>query len=191
MKKPLIITIIVFAAIFMVAGSCVLRAEDPLIEDIKRLDQQINELQYLHDINKDLVEQLTNAQIKIYYLEQDREVLRKRIRELEEWIEQWKIDEAELSFYAPLDSAAVEGMCYSGDPNITKSGARVEVGLTAAAGPDIPFGTLVMVEGLGVYEVQDRGGMIGRGKLDLTVETKKEALSLGRQVRRVAYRGVD
>ena len=39
-------------------------------------------------------------------------------------LERIEVKEVNLSFYAPLDPNAVEGMCYSGNPEITASGER-------------------------------------------------------------------
>ena len=108
-------------------------------------------------------------------------------RQLERWLETWEVDTWEATAYAPLDPAAIEGACYSGDPNITASGQQVKPGVTAAAGPDIEFGTPVYVVGDGPRIVQDRGGRIGSGSIDLAVETREEALKFGRQPVKVVY----
>jgi 3D (Asp-Asp-Asp) domain-containing protein len=57
---------------------------------------------------------------------------------------------------------------------ITKSGARAKVGVTVAAGKDIPFGTRIYlpelaawVGGDGVFTVQDRGALVGPGEIDV------------------------
>ena len=94
---------------------------------------------------------------------------------------QFEVKTMEITFYAPLDPDAVEGMCYSGDPKITASGERVIVGLTAAADKSIPFGTRIFVEGFGWRVVQDRGGSIQGDRIDIAVATKDEALRLGRK----------
>ena len=94
---------------------------------------------------------------------------------------QFEVKTMEITFYAPLDPNAVEGMCYSGDPKITASGERVIVGLTAAADKSIPFGTRIFVEGFGWRVVQDRGGSIQGDRIDIAVATKDEALRLGRK----------
>jgi 3D (Asp-Asp-Asp) domain-containing protein len=94
---------------------------------------------------------------------------------------QFEVKTMEITFYAPLDPDAVEGMCYSGDPNITASGERVMVGLTAAADKSIPFGTRIFVEGFGWRVVHDRGGSIQGDRIDIAVATKEEALRLGRK----------
>ncbi|MDI6740759.1 MAG: 3D domain-containing protein [Candidatus Edwardsbacteria bacterium] len=91
------------------------------------------------------------------------------------------VDEFTVTAYAPLDPAAVEGMCYSGDPNVTASGLPPIPGETVAAGPGIPFGSRVWIEGLGIRTVNDRGGRITDNHLDVVFATRKDALSFGRQ----------
>jgi 3D (Asp-Asp-Asp) domain-containing protein len=100
---------------------------------------------------------------------------------LDEFLKMFRIDTVELTGYAPLDPRAVEGMCFSGNPNITASGARVEIGTTVAAGRGIPFGTRVFVVGHGWRTVQDRGGMITNSHIDIAVATREEARAIGRR----------
>lgn len=97
------------------------------------------------------------------------------------------VEEVTITFYAPLDPNAVEGMCYSGDPTVTASGAKSTPGITIAADPSIPFGTLVWIEDFGYRVVQDRGGSIKGNRIDIMVDTKKEALELGRKIRTAVF----
>ena len=101
-------------------------------------------------------------------------------QQMKDWLDAWEVQAVEITGYAPLDARAVEGMCYSGDPNVTASGEKTTPGLTVAAGPDIPFGTRVYVEGA-MRIVQDRGGRIENGNLDLLVWTQEEAFEIGRR----------
>ena len=91
------------------------------------------------------------------------------------------VDEFTVTAYAPMDPRAVEGMCYSGDPNVTASGEPPVPGETVAAGPGIPFGSRVWIEGLGIRTVNDRGGRIGDRHIDVVVESKDEAIIFSRQ----------
>lgn len=109
------------------------------------------------------------------------------LRRMEEWLDAWEVDIWESTAYAPLDPWAREGMCYAGNPRVTASGAEVVPGITAAAGPDIPFGTRAYVMGDGPRIIQDRGGRIGNGSIDLAVETREEALAWGRRAVKVVY----
>ena len=104
---------------------------------------------------------------------------------IEDWLEIWQVEEYEVSFYAPLDPAATEGMCFSGKRNVTASGEPVQVGVTVAAGPEIPFGTWLYIEGIGYRQVQDRGGRIGKGDIDVVVGTVAAAREFGRQTLKV------
>jgi 3D (Asp-Asp-Asp) domain-containing protein len=90
-----------------------------------------------------------------------------------------------LTAYAPLDPKAVYGLDYIGNPAVTASGDKPVPGQTVAAAKDIPFGTKVWIEGVGVRTVNDRGGAIKRGRLDLCMATRDEAIAFGRQKRKV------
>ena len=129
-------------------------------------------------------ESLQELKVKIEKLEEENKRLLDR---LESFLDEFSIAKFTVTAYAPLDSQAVEGMCYSGNPNITASGARVEPGKTVAAGPSLPFGTHLYIAGYGRRTVEDRGGAITDGKLDLAVQTREEALRFGRQEIKVIY----
>ncbi len=165
------------------------REQAVMNQQLDALEQRIEHLQQVYETNKEqekMIEELRQENRKLY----------RRVLEMEEWIEGWEVEDWEASFYAPLDPAAVEGMCYSGDPTVTKSGATVEIGRTVAAGPDIPIGTLLYIEGFGWREVQDRGSAVnynddGLRQVDIAVATRQEALALGRQEVIVVYQGVE
>lgn len=106
---------------------------------------------------------------------------------MESWLDEWAVDVWESSAYAPLDAGAIPGMCYAGDPRVTASGTEVIPYWTAAASPDIAFGTLVWVEGAGWRIVQDRGSGVGRGQVDLAMASRGEALRWGRRSVKVVY----
>lgn len=90
-----------------------------------------------------------------------------------------------ITMYAPLDPGAVRGQDFAGDPSVTYSGEKVVPGKTAAAGPNIPFGTEIYVEDVGWFTVQDRGRLIGPNDVDLAVASKEEAIEFGKQRRLV------
>lgn len=87
----------------------------------------------------------------------------------------------EATGYAPLDPRAVKGICYSGNRHITASGARTKPGVTVAAPKHIPFGTKVFIPGHGLRVVEDRGGAIKAGKLDICFVRRVDALRFGRR----------
>lgn len=83
--------------------------------------------------------------------------------------------------YAPLDPGAKNGMCYEGNPNVTASGEPTQPLITIAAGQDIPFGSWVWLEHFGWRRVDDRGGKIKPGHVDVCFPTRAEALEWGRK----------
>ena len=90
-----------------------------------------------------------------------------------------------VTAYAPLDPRAIEGMCYSGDPTVTASGGRPVPFRTVAASREFGFGQRLWLEGVGVVEVNDRGGAIKDGMLDLVLPTREHAQQWGRRELRV------
>lgn len=61
---------------------------------------------------------------------------------------------------------------------ITSSGAKVQPGVTVAADTSIfPYGTVVLIEGVGMRVVQDTGSLIKENALDVAVGTHAEAIS--------------
>ena len=82
-----------------------------------------------------------------------------------------------ISFYCPCSFC-----CGQWAGGATASGVMPSAWWTAATG-DLPFGTIVYVDGLGTFEVQDRG--TGYGWLDVFVGDHGEALANGLQYRSV------
>ncbi len=72
---------------------------------------------------------------------------------------------------------------------VTASGALGTPGYTIAASPDIPFGTKIFVPGWGTGVVQDRGGAITQGHLDVLMATEAEAIAWGIRVLDVTIYG--
>lgn len=67
---------------------------------------------------------------------------------------------------------------------ITASGVYAKANHTIAAPKNIPFGTVLVIDGV-PYTVEDRGGAIKGKKLDIYFDTHKEALKFGRQKKEV------
>ena len=85
-------------------------------------------------------------------------------------------------------TAGYESTCKNlGDEGygITSSGKKVGVGYVAADIRILPYGSLIYIEGMGVYEVQDTGGAIKGNKIDIYYENLQDALNFGRQWRNV------
>jgi 3D (Asp-Asp-Asp) domain-containing protein len=68
---------------------------------------------------------------------------------------------------------------------ITASGVKAKAGITVAASKDLPFGTVLYIDGIGYRTVQDRGGAIGPGHLDLYVDSESSAIKFGVQYLKV------
>jgi 3D (Asp-Asp-Asp) domain-containing protein len=64
---------------------------------------------------------------------------------------------------------------------VTASGARARHGTIAADTSVLPFGTIVYVPGYGYGRVEDRGGAIKGGRLDLWFSSHDEAREWGRK----------
>ena len=67
---------------------------------------------------------------------------------------------------------------------ITKSGVHAEVGITAACGPDLA-GKMIDIEGIGVRWCEDGGSGIGRGHVDVLMESHGAARKFGKHLRQV------
>ena len=89
--------------------------------------------------------------------------------------------------YCPCEKCC--GVWAENRPNgivYTASGAVAQEGVTIAADWDIyPPGTVLYIEGLGEYTVQDRGGAIKGLKIDVYFENHEDALQFGRQEVRI------
>lgn len=132
--------------------------------------------------------ELIRVRLELEIIHSQQRELREQVDELiegqETWMERLEVKRARVTAYAPLDPRAVEGMCYSGDPTVTASGAETTPGLTIAAGRHLPFGTKVWIEGIGWRVVQDRGGRV-QNSFDVAVWTREEAYAIGNEYRRV------
>lgn len=68
---------------------------------------------------------------------------------------------------------------------VTASGTKAHPGTIAADTSLYPFGTVMYVPGYGYGRVEDRGGAIKGEHIDLFFKKHKQALSWGRQEKRV------
>jgi len=79
-------------------------------------------------------------------------------------------------------SMTVSATAYTATGNGTASGTMPEAGRTIAAGSGLPFGTQVYIPALGgVYTVEDRGGAVSNGVIDIYMNSQEECEQWGRQ----------
>ncbi len=142
---------------------------------LQKLQEEIEKIHVVQEIPLTL----QKLQEEIEKIEGKSTDIETRLNKIEDELNKWSVYEA--TAYAPLDPNAKEGMCYEGDPRITASGAPVVPGVTVAAGKELPCGTELYIKGLGKRIVQDRGGAIGNGCLDIAVKTQAEAFRCGRR----------
>lgn len=98
---------------------------------------------------------------------------------------------ARITNYAPLDTNAVEGMCFEGDRNITSTGIPVHHRTVAVDPQKIPYGTLIRVDDK-IYIAQDTGGAMREYDgvaLDLFTQNRTDAFRFGVQYDTVAVVG--
>lgn len=70
---------------------------------------------------------------------------------------------------------------YTHTGNKTSTGIYPQIDRTVATDPNvIPYGSIIYVEGYGAYIAEDTGGDIKNNRLDIFVDTKKEAIEKGR-----------
>ena len=75
---------------------------------------------------------------------------------------------------------------YTHTGNRTSTGVYPKANRTIAVDPKkIPYGTYLYVDGHGVYIAEDCGGDIKGHRLDIFVDTHKEAIQLGRKTVKV------
>ncbi len=79
-------------------------------------------------------------------------------------------------------SMVVSATAYTATGNTTASGTVPQEGRTIATWGGIPFGTKVYIPALGgVYTVEDRGGAVGYGIIDIFMDNEEDCIAWGRQ----------
>lgn len=68
---------------------------------------------------------------------------------------------------------------------LTSSGKYVKQGYVAADIDVFPYGSLIYIDGMGVYQVEDTGSAIKGNHIDIYFDDVNEALRFGRQRRNV------
>lgn len=78
---------------------------------------------------------------------------------------------------------------YSDGYGITSSGKMVRKGYVAADINKLPYGSLIYLENMGIFEVQDTGGMINDNCIDIYFDDVNEAINFGRkEIRAIVLR---
>ncbi len=106
----------------------------------------------------------------------------------EKILARWKSKQAQLWKSLPTEPFIINASAYTAaadecgkSDGITASGLKVEEKRTLACPPSFPFGTKIAIDGMGEFRCEDRGGAIKGNKIDIYMETKKEAFSFGRR----------
>lgn len=80
-----------------------------------------------------------------------------------------------------------EHICGTGS-GITASGQPVQAGVSVAVkNSNLPYGTIIYIEGIGIRIVQDTGGGLQSNQIDMAMETHEQALNWGIQQNRKVY----
>jgi 3D (Asp-Asp-Asp) domain-containing protein len=155
MKKLLIISIIILAVIFLTS---MMKADD--------LELRNQELK------------LANSDLQVVLNEKDDEIieLSDTVRELEVVISNMETP-TKLTLSASGYTTGEEGV-----NNITASGETVQEWCTVAMGSSFEFGTKVYIPYFDcVFTVQDRGGAISDGDIDIYFGTMDQCVEFGRR----------
>jgi len=100
----------------------------------------------------------------------------------------WRKKQEEKWENLPVEKFIVNASAYTAaadecgwNTGITSSGIKVKENRTLACPKEFPFGTIIEIEGMGQYRCEDRGGAIKGNKVDIYMETKKDAFQFGRK----------
>ena len=75
---------------------------------------------------------------------------------------------------------------YTHTGNKTSTGVYPQINRTIATDPKvIPYGSIIFVEGYGAFIAEDTGADIKNNRLDIFVDTRKEAIEKGRRKAKV------
>lgn len=127
---------------------------------------------------------VTFERVKSRY-EARQEAERKRQQALLEQHRKVKVSQSQTETYEVTSYTAYEESTSKspGHPafGITASGRKVQAGVTAACPRELPFGTRLRIENVGVRVCYDRGGAIKNKKLDVYIPNLTEARKFGRK----------
>ncbi len=106
----------------------------------------------------------------------------------EKILDRWKQKQAHLWTQLPKEKFAINASAYTAaadecgkNDGVTASGLKVAQKRTLACPASFPFGAKINIEGMGEFRCEDRGGAIKGNKIDIYMETKKEAFAFGRR----------
>ena len=68
---------------------------------------------------------------------------------------------------------------------ITANGNKVKKGIVAVDTRVLPFGSIIYIEGVGVFTADDTGGDIKGNRIDIYMENLDDAIKFGRQFKKV------
>lgn len=68
---------------------------------------------------------------------------------------------------------------------MTSSGKHTKQGYIAADTDILPYGSLVYIDGMGIYQVEDTGGDIKGNRIDIYFESRSAAYKFGRQDKKI------
>jgi 3D (Asp-Asp-Asp) domain-containing protein len=120
--------------------------------------------------------------------EENKEVAAASVSPEDKILERWKQKQVHLWTNLPKEKFTINASAYTaaadecGKSNgITASGLKVAEKRTLACPASFPFGAKISIEGMGEFRCEDRGGAIKGNKIDIYMETKKEAFAFGRR----------
>ena len=106
----------------------------------------------------------------------------------EKILDRWKQKQVHLWTQLPKEKFAINASAYTAaadecgkNDGVTASGLKVAQKRTLACPASFPFGAKINIEGMGEFRCEDRGGAIKGNKIDIYMETKKEAFAFGRR----------
>ena len=149
-----------------------------LKDEIKKAEQELieieQELEELKKINEELNQEIDK--------------LENQLHEVEEEVDNLFGFNAKVTAYAPYES---KGLCSDGNPNYTATGTTPTEGRTIAVAPDvIPYGSQVHIGGEGVFIAEDTGSMIRGKRVDIMLNSRRDALNWGARERRIIVKEV-
>lgn len=121
--------------------------------------------------NKNMLQSVTNEDVTMCNTTPELEVINPDIKK-----------EEENNKYIIMKASAYTKSVEEGTSRgITRSGVSVSRGIVSVDPKIIPLGTKLYIEGYGYAVAADTGGAIKGNRIDLYMETKKEAFEFGRR----------